>query len=136
MVASAEASDPNLAKHFVSKAALKNLTSKSKPRNKFFFSTDLSKAKLHLWTPEKGKNSRLELDDRTTNASLEGHEFDPGRPTKIICHGWRTDAIEFVKPFLDGEACCEISVGAILASKYFILPFAPYSLFIQCTDMS
>ena len=67
------------------------------------FPQDFGPIKLYLWTPEMGVDNPLQFQSSVTKMDFENHKFDRKRPTKIISHGWLTDANSFVKPFAQGD---------------------------------
>ena len=50
-----------------------------------------------------GVDNPLQFQSSVTKIDFENHKFDSKRRTKIISHGWLTDAKSFVKPFAQGE---------------------------------
>ena len=81
------------------------------------FEPDFAVVKFYLWTPEKGLDNPLEFTKSVLKKEFINHNFNPSRPTKIICHHWRGHALAFAKKFIE--------------SKKLILLFQPNYLLIS-----
>ena len=102
-MASNKTFDPNLLDHFLSNQSLKNMRSGDSKKYRALYVPDFSHIRLYLWTPEIGKDNPLEFSNSVTVSNFLRKKFDPKRKTKIICHGWLSNAKYFVKPFLEGN---------------------------------
>ena len=91
------AQDPNNPMHYL------NAESVAKLESNFKISTDLSRVKFYLWTPETGSDSPFEFNAETSPQELLNNGFKPERNTKFISHGWNSHGIEFSTPFVKGE---------------------------------
>ena len=72
-----------------------------------FLPANFGPIKFYLWTPARGVNRPLNLQSGARPNDFLNHKFDRNRPSKIICHGWLTNAITFVQPFARGEQCLQ-----------------------------
>ena len=72
------------------------------------FPPNFGPIKLFLWTPEMGVDNPLQFQLMVQKINFVNHKFDRNRPTKVICHGWLTNANNFVKPFAKGENYFEL----------------------------
>ena len=90
--------NPNLVKHYITKAGLDQLEQHTR-----WISDDLSDVRFLLWTPENGADNPFEFQAGVDPNELLRQNFDPKRLTKFIAHGWNSDAQGFATPFVRGE---------------------------------
>ena len=104
--------DPNWIGHYVSVKSLKQLEiMQNIERLKMhLLEPDFSVVKFYLWTPEKGLDNPFEFTRSVSKEELSNHNFNPLRPTKIICHHWRGHAQKFAKNFIESKNNFFISI--------------------------
>ena len=88
--------DPNNITNYLTKEGIELLESS------FRISTDLSKVRFYLYTPEHGAENHWNFRAGVDPQELLDHGFDPSRPTKFISHGWTGSAAGWVDDFAAG----------------------------------
>ena len=97
--------DPNWIGHYVSGKSLRwlEIMQNDERLKMHLFEPDFSVVKFYLWTPEKGLDNHLEFTKSVSKKEFFNHNFNPSRPTKIICHHWRGHALAFAKKFIESK---------------------------------
>ena len=88
--------DPNNITNYLTKEGIQRLEAS------FRISSDLSKVRFYLYTPEHGSENHWIFKAGVNPQDLLDHGFDPSRPTKFISHGWTAGAAGWVDNFAAG----------------------------------
>ena len=88
--------DPNNITNYLTKEGIQRLEAS------FRISSDLSKVRFYLYTPEHGSENHWIFKAGVNPQDLLDHGFNKSRPTKFISHGWTAGAAGWVDNFAAG----------------------------------
>ena len=104
--------DPNNITNYLSKEGIQHLEASIR------ISTDLSKVRFYLYTPEHGSENHWIFKAGADPQDLLDHGFDPSRPTKFISHGWTAGAAGWVDNFAAGYFYITLFVMMLISIMY------------------